>query len=161
MGETLAVPSAHDERWYRRGSWVVVCLVVLLLVAGALHGQIWFDESYSVALARESLADIWRIGAADVHPVLYYVALFTVWKYISWNTTTIEGSNVTYLYPSGFSADMPASLNWLGWVYLHLSDYVLSWLELVFIWRNIRGGFRRESFLLQLRIYRYKYFIQF
>lgn len=75
MGETLAVPSAHDERWYRRGSWVVVCLVVLLLVAGALHGQIWFDESYSVALARESLADIWRIGAADVHPVLYYVAL--------------------------------------------------------------------------------------
>ena len=44
-------------------------------MAGALHGQIWFDESYSVALARESLADIWRIGAADVHPVLYYVAL--------------------------------------------------------------------------------------
>lgn len=49
------------------------------LVSLAFHGNLWFDEAYSVALARWSFADIVRIGSADVHPVLYYFALHVLY----------------------------------------------------------------------------------
>ncbi len=35
----------------------------------------WFDESYSVAIANHSFQEIWRIGSGDVHPVLFYWCL--------------------------------------------------------------------------------------
>lgn len=38
----------------------------------AFHGNVWFDESYSVGIANHSFSDIWSIGANDVHPVLFY-----------------------------------------------------------------------------------------
>ncbi len=55
---------------------------ILLLVAGAaflltdaFHGNVWFDESYSVGIANHSFADIWYYSSGDVHPVLIYWAL--------------------------------------------------------------------------------------
>ena len=39
------------------------------------HNQVWFDESYSVAISKHSFLDIWNIGSKDVHPVLYYMML--------------------------------------------------------------------------------------
>lgn len=59
------------------------CLVILLgtafILTGAFHGNIWFDESYSVAIASHSFQEIWRIGSGDVHPVLYYWALHVLY----------------------------------------------------------------------------------
>lgn len=52
---------------------LVVGLVFLL--TGAFHGNVWFDESYSVSIANNSFAEIWDIGSGDVHPVLFYWAL--------------------------------------------------------------------------------------
>lgn len=95
---------AHGRAWRRVGAWARACgragqspealraedpsavrsraihLIVLVagvafLLANAFHGDVWFDESYSVAIANHSFADIWRIGAGDVHPVLFYWAL--------------------------------------------------------------------------------------
>lgn len=55
----------------------VALLVVgaAFLLAGAFHGNVWFDESYSVGIANHSFGEIWRIGSGDVHPVLFYWAL--------------------------------------------------------------------------------------
>lgn len=57
-----------------------------LLAAGAVFLALpafspttWFDESYSLALARQPLADLIGIAAADVHPPLYYVLLRAVY----------------------------------------------------------------------------------
>ncbi len=47
----------------------------LLFLAGAFHGNVWFDESYSVAIANHSFGEIWNIGSGDVHPILFYWAL--------------------------------------------------------------------------------------
>ena len=58
--------------------WFHVAVLVLgtaFLLVGAFHGNIWFDESYSVAIANHSFSEIWRIGSGDVHPVLFYWAL--------------------------------------------------------------------------------------
>lgn len=49
--------------------------VILFNLVAAFHGNIWFDESYSMALASHTLPEIIAIGATDVHPVLYYVML--------------------------------------------------------------------------------------
>ena len=35
----------------------------------------WFDESYSIAIAKHSFKEIWQIGSHDVHPVLYYIMI--------------------------------------------------------------------------------------
>lgn len=45
------------------------------LVTGAFNNNLWFDESYSVALMNHNLFDICKICAADVHPPLYYILL--------------------------------------------------------------------------------------
>lgn len=49
------------------------------LLITAFHGNVWFDESYSVGIASHSFADIWRIGSSDVHPVLFYWALHVLY----------------------------------------------------------------------------------
>ena len=46
----------------------------------------WYDETYSVAIAWHPFDEIWRIGGADVHPVLYYLALHVIYL--------IFGSNI-------------------------------------------------------------------
>lgn len=62
----MAKPQAH-----------IALLVVgtLFFLNTAFHGNIWFDESYSVGIANKSFGDIWSIGANDVHPVLFYLCL--------------------------------------------------------------------------------------
>ena len=46
-----------------------------ILLVNAFHANIWYDETYSVAIAWHPFDEIWRIGAKDVHPVLYYFFL--------------------------------------------------------------------------------------
>lgn len=53
----------------------IIVVGSIALLAGAFHNNLWFDEAYSVAIAKNTFTDIFRIGAADVHPVLYYWAL--------------------------------------------------------------------------------------
>lgn len=67
--------TALSSRWFHLAILVLGTAFVLI---GAFHGNIWFDESYSVAIARHSFSEIWRIGSGDVHPVLFYWALHVV-----------------------------------------------------------------------------------
>ena len=53
---------------------IILCGIIVIAIP-AFHSNIWFDESYSVALANHSFAEIWQIGAHDVHPILYYYIL--------------------------------------------------------------------------------------
>lgn len=61
-----------SSRWFHLA---VLALGSAFVLVGAFHGYIWFDESYSVAIANYSFSEIWRIGSGDVHPVLFYWAL--------------------------------------------------------------------------------------
>lgn len=57
---------------------VLLVLSAAFLLTGAFTNELWFDESFSVAMATHSFAEIWDIGALDVHPVLYYWMLHLV-----------------------------------------------------------------------------------
>lgn len=55
---------------------IIIIIVGMLFIAiPILHSNLWFDESYSVAICNHTFGEIWSIGSHDVHPVLYYWVL--------------------------------------------------------------------------------------
>ena len=54
---------------------IIIILGTIFISLGAFHTNIWFDESYSVAISNHSFSEIRNIGGNDVHPVFYYMML--------------------------------------------------------------------------------------
>lgn len=57
----------------------VIIVGIIFILIPAFHTNIWFDESYSVAIANKSFSDIWTITGHDVHPALYYWMLHIIY----------------------------------------------------------------------------------
>lgn len=57
----------------------IIILGIITILIPAFHQNIWFDESYSVAIAKHSFINIWNITGHDVHPALYYWILHIVY----------------------------------------------------------------------------------
>ena len=57
----------------------IILLGIIFICLAAFHEDIWFDESYSVAIAKHNFSEIWNITGNDVHPPLYYWMLHIVW----------------------------------------------------------------------------------
>ncbi len=53
----------------------IIVIGIVFISLGAFHNNLWFDETYSVAIANHSFQEIWDIGGNDVHPILYYFML--------------------------------------------------------------------------------------
>lgn len=88
--------------------WLVFALGLSVHVAGAFHGNIWFDESYSVALARHPLPELVRMAATDVHPPAYYLMLRLV--------ALLSGGSITA--ERLFSVAGACALAALGWTHV-------------------------------------------
>lgn len=78
---TGCTPPAHHTR---RPDWTHAALLAIILLATLLRfyrldeQSLWYDEGFSVALAKSSLAQAVAWTAQDVHPPLYYLLLH-VW----------------------------------------------------------------------------------
>ena len=57
---------------------ILIILGSVFVSLGIFHSNIWFDEAYSVAIAKHSFSEIWSIGGNDVHPILYYWLLHII-----------------------------------------------------------------------------------
>ena len=59
--------------------WPLVALtgiaVYFIAILFASHQSIWFDEGYSILLAKSNWSELFSLTAVDAHPPLYYVAL--------------------------------------------------------------------------------------
>ena len=52
---------------------LIIILGIIFISLAAFHTNLWFDESYSVAISNNhTFGEIWSIGGYDVHPILYY-----------------------------------------------------------------------------------------
>ncbi len=52
---------------------LIIILGILFITIPTLHTNLWFDESYSVALSyHHTFPEIWSITGHDVHPPFYY-----------------------------------------------------------------------------------------
>jgi mannosyltransferase len=62
--------------------WIVFCVAVItsyVIIVLVANGQnIWFDEGYSILLAKKSVHDLLALTAVDAHPPFYYL-LLKVW----------------------------------------------------------------------------------
>jgi uncharacterized membrane protein len=50
-------------------------LAALVSLAIGLHQSVWFDEAYSIFLAKQPVADLIHLTSIDGHPPLYYLLL--------------------------------------------------------------------------------------
>lgn len=56
--------------------WLLFFAAGLLLLFFRIgHESVWFDESYSAALIRHTIPQIWAIAGQDSHPPLYFILL--------------------------------------------------------------------------------------
>ncbi len=86
----------------------IIVLGILFVSLSIFHSNMWFDESYSVAIVKHSFKEIWQIGAHDVHPILYYFCLHVLYL--------IFGNNlIVYRI---FSATCIALLGVLGYTHI-------------------------------------------
>lgn len=56
----------------------IILIGIIFICIPIFHSNLWFDESYSVAISNHSYSEIWTIDGNDVHPVLYYWILHTI-----------------------------------------------------------------------------------
>lgn len=93
---------------------------ILFLLLTAFHGNIWFDESYSVGIASKSFSEIWSYGSCDVHPVLYYCALHVLYL-VSTGIFSADIDSVILIYRI-FTVFGVVSLALLGFTHIR-KDY--------------------------------------
>jgi len=68
-------PSISEKRLF-----VGVLAVAVIFAASAslligIHQSVWFDEAYSILLAKHSVGDLIHLTSLDTHPPLYYLLL--------------------------------------------------------------------------------------
>lgn len=70
---------ARRPSYIERHATVVIVIgavaAMLLSLAIGLRQSVWFDEAYSILLAKQSVAQLVALTAVDTHPPLYYLLL--------------------------------------------------------------------------------------
>src|SRR5690349_4584320 len=65
--------------WYERHfKWLVLAGVLLAMgisLAIGLMQSVWFDEAYSIWLAKQPIGELLRLTSVDTHPPFYYMLL--------------------------------------------------------------------------------------
>lgn len=80
-GISRAIKSPRDTDPQRSLKAFYIALIFLPLMAMAIcwwigsQQSVWFDESYSIWLARQPVAELFRLTGLDTHPPLYYLVL--------------------------------------------------------------------------------------
>ncbi len=57
----------------------VIILGTIFISICAMHSSLWFDEAYSVSMAKHNFVEIWDITGHDVHPPVYYWFLHIIY----------------------------------------------------------------------------------
>jgi uncharacterized membrane protein len=73
-----AAPATAGGRFWR--AWIVAVMLAVFGLCSWLGSMqsVWFDEAYSIMLAKQSYGQLIDLTAVDVHPPLYYL-LLKVW----------------------------------------------------------------------------------
>ena len=90
--------------WARRAisenRWFVAVLIICGVFAASaslfigLHQSVWFDEAYSILLAKHSVAEIIRLTGLDTHPPFYYLLLKGWASLFGWSELSLRALSV-------------------------------------------------------------------
>ena len=85
----------RGERWYFKLEILVIALLAMgMSLCIGLQQSVWFDEAYSILVAKQSLSQIIYLAGVDTHPPLYYLVLH-VWAGIfGWSEFALRSLSV-------------------------------------------------------------------
>ncbi|MEO5950490.1 MAG: glycosyltransferase family 39 protein [Candidatus Saccharimonadales bacterium] len=86
------------ESWIEKHHALVIALGVVLFMAIALwiglRQSVWFDEAYSITIAKLPLGDLLHMTGLDTHPPLYYMLLKGWATVFGWNEFALRSLSV-------------------------------------------------------------------
>ena len=90
MKNTELVKTNKKENVIKYAHIAIIVLGAIFISLSIFHSNLWFDESYSVDIAKHSFSEIWTIGSHDVHPILYYFILHIVGMITNYNLIALR-----------------------------------------------------------------------
>ncbi len=65
-----------DEKTIKLFSWIIIAVsTVIFIIVAFQSNDYWYDETFSLGLARHNIKELVILTARDVHPPLYYLIL--------------------------------------------------------------------------------------
>ncbi len=82
------------EKWF----WPIVLIVTISAVAASLSigmmQSVWFDEAYSIIVAKQPISQVVYLASVDTHPPLYYLILHWWGGLFHWDVLALRGLSV-------------------------------------------------------------------
>lgn len=88
--ELIKTKTTKREKVIKYSHIAIIVLGAIFISLSVFHSNLWFDESYSVDIAKHSFSEIWSIGSHDVHPILYYFVLHIVGMVTNYNLIALR-----------------------------------------------------------------------
>lgn len=79
---------------------IVLSIITALLIG--LNQSVWFDESYSIMIAKKPLAEMFRLTALDTHPPLYYLILKMWGSLFGWSEIALRSLGIIFMSGATF-----------------------------------------------------------
>ena len=149
----------------------IIILGIIFLALPVFHTNLWFDESYSVALAEHNFIDIWEIGGNDVHPILYYMILhilniisgnnIMILRMFSWICISLVGilgythirkdfGEKTGIIFSFLALFLPVSGLYSGEIRMYSLGLLLGTLTAIYAYRIYKNNINKATFIIFL-----------
>lgn len=84
--------------WFCLAGAILLSFTVCLVLA--TQQQLWFDESYSIVVAKKSLSEIVGLAAVDAHPPFYYILLHFWGTLVGWNELGLRSLSIVFYFVS-------------------------------------------------------------
>ncbi len=109
MGQNRTIEKIrHNLGLIRVNYYILICLFsifafFLCLMIGMAQ-SVWFDEAYSIELAKRPIAEIIRLTSLDVHPPLYYIILHIWGGIFGWGELALRAMSAIFMGTAVFMA---------------------------------------------------------
>ena len=89
----------HSNDYDKVYRWLIIAVPVVAAALSlwiGLRQSVWFDEAYSIMVAKRSASEIIRLSALDTHPSLYYLIL-KIWANVfGWSELALRSLSVIF-----------------------------------------------------------------
>ena len=109
----------------------VIAMIISLLIG--LRQSVWFDEAYSILLAKQSIPQLLHLTAIDTHPPLYYLLLKGWASIFGWSELALRSLSVIAMGGAAFLAGMlvrrlfGARIALVAMIFIVLSPFLLRY----------------------------------
>ena len=89
----------HSNDYDKVYRWLIIVVPVVAAALSlwvGLRQSVWFDEAYSIMVAKRSASEIIRLSALDTHPPLYYLVL-KIWANVfGWSELALRSLSAIF-----------------------------------------------------------------